>query len=262
MKDSVKEFEDLDNRINALFEGLGWLNPGNWFKDKPKQGQPNRSYSRGSALSNYLSKIDAGECEYGTSNGRFSSEPGTDSASFYDQTGNLTGKVANIKPFLKQAGITKQTLRCYDLNKDPLKIRWLFDGNFEAEILGWDSKKKKVIFQGKWNKGLFGGISYKTPSQTPEAENKVYGFYILTSRNKLKGPYSSNQIVKSVQNGSLSVDSIIKPENSADYQQIKDNKLLSMLIKTISTKQTKSSLSTTSKPITKPKAVKNTKKKP
>lgn len=260
MKDSIQEFEDLNNRIDNLFEGLDWLNPGNWFKDKSKYNQPNREYSRSSVVSDYLSKIESGECDSGISNERFSSEPGSDSASFYDESGNLTGKVKNIKPFLKGAGITKQTLRCYNIDKDPRRIAWLFNGKFDAQILGWDAKKKKVIFQGKWNGGLFNGVAYKNPEETPEIENKVYRFYVLSSRNKLKGPYTTNQIVKAIISGSLTLDSIIKPENSADYQHIKDNKLLSMLINKVPNKPINSTLK--SKNIIKPKAVKTSKKRP
>lgn len=150
MKDPVKEFENLNNRIEILFEGLGWLNPKSWFTDKPKYGQPNRTFNRGQAATQHLSDIDAEKSELGAFNKRFSSDPGMSTATFYNKKGQITGDVKNIKPFLQNAGITKATLRTYDLNKDPLKIRWLFDGRFEADYLDWNKKQKKVIFKGKW----------------------------------------------------------------------------------------------------------------
>ena len=172
MKDSVKEFEDLNNRIEKLFEGLGWLNPGNWFKDKPQSGQPNRNYTSGPALNKYLSNIENKKSDLGQYNNRFSSDPGSTDAYFYDRNGEITGYVKNMNPFLESAGITKATLRTYDLKKDPMKIKWLFDGNFEADFLGWDKKNKKVIFQGEWKNGLFGGIEYTTPKKTGTTTKK------------------------------------------------------------------------------------------
>ncbi len=169
MKDSVQEFENLNNRIDKLFEGLGWLNPTNWLKDKPKYDEPNRNYTSGPALNKYLSKVESGECDFGVSNHRFSSDPGKSDAYFYNKSGDIAGYVKNIKPFLEKAGITKQTLRCYDLNKDKMKISWLFNGNFEADFLSWDRSKRKVIFQGQWKNPLlpFEGIESKRLDTNP-----------------------------------------------------------------------------------------------
>lgn len=165
MKDPIKEFENLNSRIEKLFEGLGWLNPGNWFSDKPQSGQPNRSYTPGPALNKHLSDIENKKSDLGVYNNRFSSDPGSVEAYFYNKKGEITGHVKNINPFLESAGITKATLRTYDLQKDKMKIKWLFDGVFEANFLGWDKKNKKVIFQGEWKNGLFGGIEYKEPNK-------------------------------------------------------------------------------------------------
>lgn len=175
MKDSVKEFEDLDNRINRLFEGLGWLNPTNWLKDKPKSNEPNTNYNgTGPALIKYLSKVDSGDCDFGISNKRFSSDPGKSDAYFYDNSGDITGYVKNIKPLLEKAKITKQTLRCYDLKKDKLKIAWLFNGVFEADFLSWDTKTRKVIFQGQWKNNTlpFEGIEYQRVQANPTVKAK------------------------------------------------------------------------------------------
>lgn len=260
MKDSVKDFEDLNNRINNLFEGLGWLNPGNWFNDKPKSNEPNKEFKRGEAAKKYLNKIESGECERGTSNGRFTSEPGSDKAYFYDKRGNQTGFVENIKPFLTKAGITKQTLRCYNLIKDPLKIGWLFDGNFNATILGWDSKSKKIIFQGKWNGGFFKGINYKHPEeQNPVTEKRNYKYFILRKGKEI-GPYSSSQIIKAIQKNIIDIETVIRPENSAEYQYIKDNPLFSFLLKSNKT-TTSSKKNVPNKPFIKPVAIKASKKK-
>lgn len=257
MKDSIKEFENLNNRINKLFEGLGWMNPSNWFSDNSQTNKIKDSYKRGSALTDYLSKIESGECEYGVSNNRFSSEPGKNDAYFYDESGEVTGYVKNIKPFLSKAGITKQNLRCYNLDKDKLNISWLFDGKFNAEILSWDTKKRKIIFNGKWNGGLYNGITYVNPDYKPSIEKQKYKYYIL-NKGKEVGPYTSDQIVKAVNKGVISTESIIRPENSTDYQQIKDNALLAILFKSVKT--TKSSV--VKKPITKPSIVKKPKGKP
>lgn len=260
MKDPVKDFEDLNNRIDILFEGLGWLNPGNWFNDKSKPNEPNKGFKRGEAATKYLNKIESGECPRGTSNGRFTSEPGSDKAYFYDKKGNQTGFVENIKPFLNKAGITKQTLRCYNIVKDPLKIGWLFDGNFDATILGWDSKLKKIIFQGKWNGGFFKGINYKHPEEkTPATEKRNYKYFIL-QKGKEIGPYSSVQITKAIQKNIINLETVIRPENSAEYQHVKDNPLFSFLLQN-SKATTTPKTNTVAKPFVKPVAIKTLKRK-
>lgn len=163
MKDQVKEFEDLNNRIEKLFEGLGWINPSNWFQDKPKLGATKEYVSNNPSLNKYLSDIDAKKSNLGAFNNRFTSEPGSTEATFYNQKGAISGHVRNIQPFLQNAGISKEILRTYDLKKDKLGIKWLFDNPFDAEFLDWDKKNRKVIFKGVWKGGhhSFNGIEYK-----------------------------------------------------------------------------------------------------
>jgi len=234
MKDPVKQFEELDGRINKLFEA--WFKPSTWFQDKPSSGSKSISFQQTDAQKQRRKDVETGlECPSGTSNGRFGSEHGSAKAKFYPN-----GKVEDINPFLRNAGISKRTLRCYDLKKDKMKIAWLFDGNFEADVLDWDPKKKKVIFQGKWNGGLFGGINYAKPNQTPEIEKRNYGYFVLSKRGVESGPFTANQIIKAVNNGKLTMDSVVRPENFADYQRIMDNKILSFILTPPST--------TTSKP--------------
>lgn len=227
MKDPVKQFEELDGRINNLFEA--WFNPKSWFQNKPKYGSKVKIDFTGKTASGEQRRQaveDGTECEPGESNRRFGSELGSAAAKFYPN-----GKVKDINPFLINANISKRFLRCYDLQKDKMKIAWLFDGNFDADVLDWDPKKKKVIFQGKWNGGLFNGINYARPSQAPETEKRNYKFFVVSKRGVESGPYTANQIVKAVNKGKLTIDSVIRPENFADNQYIKDNKTLSFMLK-------------------------------
>lgn len=235
MKDSISEFEDLNGRIEKLFEGLGWMNPLNYFKDKPKHNQANTTYSgRGQALNKHLAGIESGEeCALGQSNGRFVSEPGQQDAHFYSIKKNKlfrSGYVKNIKPFLDNAKISKRFLRCYDLQKDSMKIGWLFDGEFNAEMLDWDIKKRKVIFQGTWKMGAFNGIMSPNTNQPKPPITKQY--FVLISGQEV-GPYTAGDIVKSFEKGKLTADSIVRPEDSSDYIHIKDDKTLSFLTKSI-----------------------------
>jgi len=226
MKDPVKQFEELDGRINKLFET--WFNPKSWFQNKPSNGPLVIDFKhRTDAQKQRRQDVETGEeCAPGESNGRFGSELGSAEAKFYPN-----GEVKDINPFIINAGISKRFLRCYDLQKDKMKIAWLFNGNFKADVLDWDPKKKKVIFQGEWNGGLFNGINYAKPSQTPETEKRNYGYFVLSKRGVESGPFTANQIVKAVNNGKLTTDSAIRPENFADYQYIRDNKTLSFMLK-------------------------------
>jgi len=234
MKDPVKQFEELDGRINKLFEA--WFNPKSWFQDKSSSGPKKIQFQQTDAQKQRRQDVESGEeCAPGYSNGRFGSEHGSSKAKFYPN-----GKVEDINPFLRNAGISKRFLRCYDLQKDKMKIAWLFNGNFEADVLDWDPKKKKVIFQGKWNGGLFNGLNYAKPNQTPEIEKRNYKYFVVSKRGVEKGPFTANQIVKAVNKGTLTVDSKIRPENFADYQYVRDNKILSFMLKIPSTTTSKS----------------------
>jgi len=236
MKDPVKQFEELDGRINNLFEA--WFNPKSWFSNKPSSNTKKIDFQQTDAQKQRRQDVESGEeCAPGQSNGRFGSELGSAEAKFYPN-----GKVKDINPFIRNAGISKKFLRCYDLKKDKMKIAWLFNGDFEADVLDWDPKKKKVIFQGKWNGGLFNGVNYARPKQTPETEKRNYGYFVVSKRGVESGPFTANQIIKAVNNGKLTIDSTVRPENFADYQHIRDNKILSFMLKSPSATTSKSSL--------------------
>lgn len=233
MKDSVKEFEKLNENLNKILEA-NWFNPLSWFSDKSQESEPNKSYQRSDVINKHLQSIESEEeCAPGTSNRRFSSEPGSNSATFYSIKNKKivqTGFVKDIKPFLDNAGISKKFLRCYDLSKDKLKINWLFNGEFNADILDWDKKKKKVIFQGIWKSGLFGGINY--PKQDEKTiESPLEKKYYILDRNQEIGPYTASQILKLKQNWKLSDSSIIRPSDSTDYQYLNKDKTLAFLLK-------------------------------
>ena len=258
MKDLVTEFENLNDRIESLFEGLGWLNPSGWFKNKQQSDQPNKEYTRGPALTKYLSKIETGDCDSGISNKRFISNPGSSEAYFHNALGGIS-TVKNIKPFLEKAGITKQTLRCYDLNKDPLKIDWLFDGVFDAEFLSWDKDKKKIIFKGRWTptSTQFNGVLAKTPEELASS-NKIENKYFVVIGDKEYGPFSSGDIVKSIKSNKplkgykrfkATLETIIRPTNSTHTQLVKDNKSLVLKLQQTSSNIVKKAQKTTKKPV-------------
>lgn len=238
MKDSLEKFEDLNKRIDKVFEAFDWLNPKKWLNPQSKDNNT-------SSIDRHLQSIESGdECAPGQSNKRFVSPLGKYDASFYSikriAGKNIlakTGTVKDIKPFLDNAGISKRILRCYDLQKDKLRIAWLFNGEFDADILDWDPKKKKVIFQGKWHKGIFGGINSAKPTeQILSPLEKMY--YVVVSGHEI-GPFSAENILKSYQKNKVNGDTVIRPDNSADYQHIKDDKVLSFLIKSMPTKPSK-----------------------
>jgi len=238
MKDPVKEFEDLNNRIENLFEAFNWgkLHPKNWlYKDKP---QPNKQYVRSSSVEKHLANVDAKKSDLGKYNNRFTSEPGSSEAFFYDKSGKRS-HVKDITPFIENAGITKATLRTYDLKKDPMKIGWLFDGNFEAELLDWNKSSKKVVFKGKWfpASSKFMGINYDQADNVPTAK-KIEFKYFIKKADKEFGPFSSNDIVQSIKNkvtikGFKNLNTIVRAENASDYEKISDNKTLSYFISSL-----------------------------
>lgn len=252
MKDYIKEFEEINERVEKLLEAGFWnrlknVVTGKSFGDSAegKKKQANRKsgvtrkYTSSTAAQNYLQSIESGEeCKPGVSNGRFSSEPGSNSATFYKAKGDKgTGIVKDIKPFLDNAGISKKTLRCYNLEKDPLRIAWLFDGTFNADVLGWDKKKKKVIFQGDWKDGLFGGINY--PRATDKmADSPLEKQYKIVKKGQEIGPFSANDILKLIAKGKETIDTIIRAVDSTDYQYVKDDKILSYLLKSLTKKTT------------------------
>jgi len=233
MKDSVKEFENLNQKVEVLFESLSFLNPNKWFSDKSSDAEANRNYSQNSTINQYLQSIESGEeCSPNAPNQRFHSEPGSNSATFYSIKNKKlvpTGFVKDIKPFLANSGFSKKMLRCYDLSKDRLKIGWLFNGEFNADILDWDKKKRKVIFQGQWKNGLFGGISYSKHSDKAIESPLSKEYYILKKHQEI-GPYTAGQIIGLVEKGKLSFGSIIRPIESTDYQYVSNDKNLAFLL--------------------------------
>ncbi len=222
MKNQIDELQKLSEETERLFEVFGW------FQRKPK--------AKSAAISNldkHKQGIDSGtECAPGKSNGRFTSEVGSNEAIFYTISNNKTvptGIAKNIKPFLDNANISKKILRCYDLQKDPLKIAWLFNGEFVADILDWDKKKRKVIFQGTWKKGLFGGINYEAPTQKPTVNPMESKFFILRQGVEI-GPYTALQIVKMMKNNTVNGQTVVRPEESLEYQNISKEKTLKFLL--------------------------------
>jgi hypothetical protein len=223
MKNPFEELQKLSEETEQLFEAFGW------FKRKPKNQPQATSY-----LNQHQQNIETGaECAPGKSNGRFTSELGSNEATFYTIKGGRTiptGTVKNIKPFLDNAGISKKIMRCYNLDKDPLKIAWLFNGEFAADILDWDKKKRKVIFQGTWKKGLFGGINYEAPNvQKPKPNPMESKFFILNQGVEI-GPYTAAQIVKMMKNNTVNLNTVVRPEDSVDYQNIGKEKTLKFLL--------------------------------
>jgi len=241
MKDSVLEFEKLNDKVEKFFEAFS-LNPLDWFKDK-REAEPNASYQKGQAVDKYLSSIESGEeCAPGVSNNRFHSEPGSNSATFYSIKNKKltpTGFVKDIKPFLANAGLSKRVLRCYDLKKDKLNIAWLFNGEFNADILDWNKKQRKVIFQGTWKNGLFAGLNYPKVTE-PTVESPLKKQYFILKKNQEIGPYSAAQILKLVEKKQLNTNSIVRPTESTDYQYVGKDKILAMLLKAIATPAKKS----------------------
>jgi hypothetical protein len=264
MKDPVKQFEELDGRINNLFEA--WFNPKSWFSNKPSSTASTVSYGGSSLADKIRHRKESGE-ECGgtgnTSNKRFYSEDGSNSAKFYSKKGEITGEVDDIKPFIDGAKISKKYLRCYNLTKDPLKIAWLFNGNFKANVLGWNPKTKKVTFQGKWKGGVFMGEKYAGSEETPVViDKKVYGYYVILN-NKSIGqkngkPFTASQIIDKINRqeplyykldkitkqkigdptkGVYDENTIIRQENLADPQYVKDNKTLSLMLNPPTTTQ-------------------------
>jgi hypothetical protein len=225
MKNHLQELQQLFDETEKMFEVFGW------FKKKPA-AQP--QVQQQTYLQKHQQGIESGsECAPGKSNNRFTSELGSNEATFYSiKKGKTvpTGSVKNIKPFLDNAKISKQTLRCYNLEKDPLRIAWLFDGEFDADVLGWDSKKRKVIFQGTWKKGLFGGINYEPPSKKPAINPMESKFFILKQGIEI-GPYTAAQMVKLMKNNTVNGETVIRSEESAEYESVGKNKTLKFLFK-------------------------------
>jgi len=230
MKNQIEELQKLSDETEQLFEAFGW------FRKKPKPQATATSY-----LQQHQQNIETGaECAPGKSNGRFTSELGSNEAMFYNVKGGKTvptGIVKNIKPFLDNAGLSKKLMRCYDLQKDRLKIAWLFNGEFTADILDWDKKKRKVIFQGTWKKGLFGGINYEAPTQKKTINPMESKFFILRQGVEI-GPYPAAQIVKMMKNNTVDGNTVVRPEDSADYQNISQEKTLKFLLQSAAVQPT------------------------
>ena len=255
MKDPIKQFEELDGRINNLFEV--WFKPSTWFSSKQSSTGATASYG-GSALADKMrkDKESGAECGEGNSgNKRFNSEDGSNSAKFYNKKGEITGEVDDIKPFISGAKISKKYLRCYNLTKDPLNISWLFNGNFKASVLGWNPKTKKVTFQGKWKGGVFMGEKYAGQEETSAIiDKKVYGYYVILNNKSISNngkPFTASQIIDKINKkeplyykldkitktkigdpakGVYDENTIIRQENLADPQYVKDNKTLSLML--------------------------------
>lgn len=225
MKDKVKEFELLQEKSEKIFELFG-----NLFK--PASRNLNITHQKSQVTNNYLASIDNGtECAPGHSNNRVTSEPGSTALTFYSIKGGKlapTGQVKNIKPLLDNAGISKKVLRCYDIDKDPLKIRWLFDGEYIADILDWDKKQKKVIFQGKWINGIKGGIM-----NPGDPEQKVISplqeKFMVYFQGREIGPYTGMQIKAFYMKKTFTANTKVRQENSKDYVFLKDTKLFFLI---------------------------------
>lgn len=195
MKDPVKQFEELDGRINKLFEAnflkrlFNRVKPTNKSQTSSPQSKSLSSTTSSdyedadTLIKNYKKGLESGAgCTTGVPNGQFKSAPGSNSAIFLTvttkpiipittgqtqnkkfnvigkplkKTFHAVGKVDDISKFLSNAHISKEYLNCYDIKKDPLKIKWLFNGAFDAKTLDWDENSKKVKFTGTW-KGGFG----------------------------------------------------------------------------------------------------------
>jgi hypothetical protein len=286
MKDYAQQFDELNERVEKLFEAGFWQKlkgaakstaqklSGVPFEDSPEEKKRkknlkagvNRTYvSNTSSASNYASSIETGEeCKPGKSNGRFYSEIGSNSAVFYSLVNNKvtpTGFVNDIKPFLDNAGISKKILRCYNLEKDPLRIAWLFNGAFKANMLDWDKKKRKVLFHGDWKGGggaVFGGILQGAEEKA--ANSPLLKQYKIVKKGQEIGPFTANDIINLISKEEAkrkeiekktpgvqyvpkyTVDSIIRALDSTDYQRVKDDKTLSYLLKTFSQKQPTSNI--------------------
>ena len=124
-----------------------------------------------------------------------------------------------------------------------MKIGWLFDGNFEAELLDWNKSSKKVVFKGKWfpASSKFMGINYDQADNVPTAK-KIEFKYFIKKADKEFGPFSSNDIVQSIKNKvtikgfknlKVTLDTIIRPTNSANTEFVKDDKLLTQKLQQI-----------------------------
>lgn len=227
MKNHLNELNKLFKETEELFEAFGW------FKRKPQNQTPSAS-----SLQQHQQAIETGnECAPGKSNGRFSSELGSSEATFYsvkDKRIVPTGFVKNIKPFLDNSGMTKRMMRCYDLVKDKMKIAWLFNGEFNADVLDWDRKKKKVIFQGTWKSGTFGGMKAENPNEKPESKPAVSPmqskYYILRQGTEI-GPYKASDIVTMMRNNTVNGNTIVRPENAAEYNYVSKDKTLQFILK-------------------------------
>lgn len=225
MKDPVQEFEALNEAIGNIFnrignvvnKKLGVSNKGaNTAYITPKSAQQN--------ITAHAQGIETGsECPVGTApNGKFFSEVGSPHAQFGER-----GYVKNIVPFLNSLNISKRDLRCYDLKKDKLKIKWLFDGDYEADTIWF--KKRKIYFQGKWNNGAFEGVFVPTTDIHPLSGPPTIEFYILVD-GKQTGPYTNEKIPTLVKYNLLNANSLIWKSGLKNWIQAKNDAQLSVML--------------------------------
>lgn len=169
IKDPVAEFERIDNNLNeaisGFFKGLG----------KAFGSEKKPAPSSTSILDKHRQAVESGsECDmFGTKpHGLFYSQTGSPDAYF--------GRNRNYVKDIMDLQISKRELRCYDLEKDPKKIAWLFapDVVFKADRI-W-GKPKKIYFQGIWKAGIFKGVLVE-PSKFEGGE--FHGVKIPTDRD-------------------------------------------------------------------------------
>lgn len=232
MKDQVEEYEQLQAKIDNLFEAIklpSWLTP------KPRTNTINITHQKPQSVIDYEKSVENNtECP-GGGNGRFVSELGSASGTFYSSNFKHKGFVKDLTPLINNAKISKKFLRCYDLTKDPMKIAWLFNGDFEADYLDWDTQQKKIIFSGKWKNPslpMYGiNVSNQTDSKSPH--NRTYKVFL---NKKIFGPFTFDQMIAMLQKKQLNAQSAILPSDGNNYIALSDDKSLSIILQNLAPK--------------------------
>lgn len=155
MKDVVKEFEVLNEALGSIFNKVGNIAKSagskiaNSFAGSKSTNPSLVSKDQAEILGQHRQSVETGQGQrslYGTvPNNEFTSEIGSAEVHFGK---NGQGHVKNINPLLRSLSISKADLQLYDLNKDPLKIRWLFDGVYNFDTI-W-KEGKNFYYQGVW----------------------------------------------------------------------------------------------------------------